>query len=134
MLAGDRGDAQPVERLGRDVGLAADDQPGPVEEFRSVAPQLVEQDARLLFGRTPVDRREVAQDDECSRPFDVTQELVTEALALGRAFDQAGNVGEHELVILEPHHAEVRFERGERVVGDLRLRGAHRAEEHQRMK
>ena len=34
-----------------------------------------------------------------------------------------------ELVVVEPHHAEVRFERGERVVGDLGLGRAHRRDQ-----
>ena len=50
---------------------------------------------------------------------------MAEALALGRAFDEPGDVGEHELVLVEAHHAEVRHERGERIVGDLRLGRAH---------
>ena len=45
--------------------------------------------------------------------------------SLGRAFDEAGDVGEDELVLVEPHHAEVRHERGERVVGDLGFGRAH---------
>ena len=57
--------------------------------------------------------------------LDVAQELVAEALAFGRAFDEAGDVGEDELVLVEAHHAEVRDERGERVVGDLGLGRAH---------
>ena len=49
--------------------------------------------------------------------------------ALGRALDEAGDVGEHELVVAEAHHAEVRLERGERVVGDLGLGRAHRRDQ-----
>ena len=51
----------------------------------------------------------------------MAQELVTEPAALGRAFDQTRDVGEDELVIVEPHDTEVRLERRERVVGDLGL-------------
>ena len=54
---------------------------------------------------------------------------MAEPAALGRALDQPGDVGEHELVVVEPHDAEVRLERGERVVGDLRLRRAHRRDQ-----
>ena len=46
-----------------------------------------------------------------------------------RAFDQAGNVGQHEFAAVDPHHAELRMQRGERIVGDLRLGGADRGEE-----
>ncbi len=59
------------------------------------------------------------------RPLDVAQELVAEPAPLGRALDQAGDVGEHEIVVLPAHHTEVRFQRGERVVGDLGLGRAH---------
>ena len=55
-------------------------------------------------------------------PLDVAQELVAEAPALAGALDEAGEVGDDELgVVVEAHHAEVRLEGGERVVGDLRL-------------
>ena len=48
---------------------------------------------------------------------------------LGRALDETGDVGEHELVVAEAHDTEVRLERRERVVGDLRLRRAHRRDQ-----
>ena len=54
---------------------------------------------------------------------------MAEAASLGRALDQPGDVGQHELVVLEPHDAEVGHERRERVVRDLRLRRAHRRDE-----
>ena len=50
---------------------------------------------------------------------------MAETAALGRALDEPGDVGEHELVVLPAHDAEVRLERGERVVGDLGLGRAH---------
>src|SRR5436189_133371 len=59
-----------------------------------------------------------------ARPLDVAQELVPETLSFSGAFDEPGDVGEHELVLMEAHDAEMRFERGERIVGNLRLRRA----------
>ena len=54
--------------------------------------------------------------------FDVSQEAMAETLALVRALDQAGHVGHHEAaVVAERDHAQVGHERGEGVVGDLRL-------------
>jgi hypothetical protein len=52
--------------------------------------------------------------------LDVPQKLNSEAVAFVRAFDDAGNIGHNErAVIAELNDAEVRFERGERVIGDL---------------
>src|SRR6266849_1131859 len=45
-----------------------------------------------------------------------------------RTLDQARNIGEHEFAPVDPHHAELRNERGERVIGDFRLRGADRGQ------
>ena len=46
---------------------------------------------------------------------------MAQAAALARPFDQPGNVGHHELVLVEADHAQVRLEGGEGVVGDLGL-------------
>ena len=55
---------------------------------------------------------------------------MAEAATLARALDQAGEVGDDELgVVVEPDHAEVGLEGGERVVGDLRLGGGDRGDE-----
>ena len=53
--------------------------------------------------------------------LDVGEELVPEPGAGARALDQPRNVGDHELAVVELERAEHRLERGERVVGDLRL-------------
>jgi len=49
----------------------------------------------------------------------VAQEPVAEALAGGGAGDQAGHVGQDEVVLAGADHPEHRLEGGERVVGDL---------------
>ena len=70
--------------------------------------------------------------DEDPRPLHVAQECVAESGAAARALDQARDVGDRRapLVLLpEVHHPEVRFERGERVVGDLGRRRGHRGED-----
>ena len=60
---------------------------------------------------------------EHARALDVAQELVAEAGAGVRAVDEAGNVDHHErLFVGDAHDAELRLERGERIVGDLRAR------------
>ena len=61
--------------------------------------------------------------------LDVAEEARAEPGAFVRALDQARNVGQHEVEARRAHHAEVGMQRGEGVVGDLRLGGAHRGEE-----
>ena len=80
------------------VGPGADDEPGPVEQLGLVAPQLVEQDPLLLGRRALVGRRPGRAGDQDPGPLDVAQELVAEAPALAGALDEAGDVGDHELV------------------------------------
>ena len=59
----------------------------------------------------------------------VAEEAVAEADAFMRAFDQPGQIGEHEFALVDAHDAELRMQRGEGIVGDLRLgRGDHRQE------
>ena len=46
---------------------------------------------------------------------------MAETAALARALDEAGDVGHDEVVLVEAHHAEMRFEGREGIVGDLGL-------------
>ena len=75
------------------------------------------------------------------RTLDVAQELVAQALALARALDEAGDVGNDIGVLAGTHHTQVGHERGKRIVGDLGSGGthardkrglAHRGEAHER--
>ena len=60
---------------------------------------------------------------EETRALEVSEELMAEAGAVGRALDEPGDVGDGQLALLRPvHHAEHGLERRERVVRDLRLR------------
>jgi hypothetical protein len=59
----------------------------------------------------------------------VLEEPEAQALALAGTLDETGNVGHDELGVVVAHDAQVGFERGERVVGDLRLGGADDADE-----
>ena len=59
----------------------------------------------------------------------MAEEAVAEAGALMRALDQARNIRQHEFAAIGIHHAELRMQRGERIVGDLRFRGADGREE-----
>ena len=61
--------------------------------------------------------------------LDMAEEAVAEAGALMRALDQAGNIGQHEFAAVGIHDAELRMQRGEGIVGDLRPRRADLGEE-----
>ena len=55
---------------------------------------------------------------------------MAETFALRRALDEARDVSEHHLeLVVHPDDTEVRLQRGERIVGDLGLRGRHRTDE-----
>ena len=58
------------------------------------------------------------------------QEPDAEPRAFRRALDEPGNVGHHEAAMLaDAHHAEIRVQRGERIIRDFRPRRRHRADE-----
>ena len=63
------------------------------------------------------------------RALNVAQELMAQPLALARALDETGDVGNNVRIFAGTHHAEVRNERGERVVGNLRTGGTHARDE-----
>jgi hypothetical protein len=72
-------------------------------------------------------RRRVQHVHQHRGALDVPQELHARALAGGRARDQARARRPREGLVAGLHHAQVGHQRGERVVGDLRLgRGHHR--------
>ena len=69
--------------------------------------------------------------DQDSRPFDMAQERVAQTCPGTRAFDQARNVGDRRPArflicgvedVAQVQHAQIRLERRERIVGDLRPR------------
>ena len=106
------------------VGPRADDDAGPARAGRAgSAPSSSSSTRSCSAGRrAPSSGGQVDQQHQHPGPLDVAQELVAEALALAGALDEAGDVGDDELVaVVEAHHAEVGLERGERVVGDLGL-------------
>jgi hypothetical protein len=60
----------------------------------------------------------------------VPEEPVAESPAVAGALDQPRDVGDHEVRgVVDAHHAEVRLEGGERVVGDLRPGGRDDADQ-----
>ena len=83
----------------------------------------------MLIGFARIVAGAVDQMQQHAAAFGVAEEAVAEADAFMRAFDQAGQIGEHEFALVDAHDAELRMQRGERIVGDLRLGGADRGEE-----
>ena len=59
----------------------------------------------------------------------MTQKLVTQALALGSALDQAGNIGNRKAQIPVTHHSQIGRERRKRVISNLGARGRHAGDE-----
>src|SRR5579862_126457 len=54
----------------------------------------------------------------------VAEKAVAEADPFVRTLDEARNISEHKFASIHVHNAELRIERGERIIGDLRLGGA----------
>ena len=78
--------------------------------------------ARILRG--PIDEMQ-----QHAATLGVAQETVAQSRSFVRAFDQTGQVGHDEFTPVDFNHAELRMQRGEWVIGDLRLCGTHRSEE-----
>ena len=54
---------------------------------------------------------------------------MTESRALSRALDQAGDIGDDETaVVVDAHHAEIRMQGGEGIVGHLGACGGNRTD------
>src|ERR1051326_849404 len=76
---------------------------------------------RVLVGM--IVGREIDEMHEHGATLDVPQELIAEPVTFVRAFDQAGDIGDDErLIVISSDDTEVRNERREGIVGDLRLR------------
>ena len=88
------------------------------------------QNLQLFVRLDAVERHQIDEVAQHPGALDVTEELVAESATLARALDESGDVGHHEFRgVIHAHDAEVRFESGERVVRDLRLRGRHGGDE-----
>ena len=85
--------------------------------------QFAADDVEILDRVAAAGRRDVDHVHQDLGSFQVREELRAQAVSLVRAFDQARDVGHDERpVIAQLHDAEVRRQRRERVVGDLRPR------------
>jgi hypothetical protein len=87
-------------------------------------------DFEILHGIARVRIARVDQMDDEARAFEMLEKARAEAGAFMGAFDQTGNVGDHESathagrgVRIGRDDAEVRFESGERIRGDFWTRG-----------
>ncbi len=66
----------------------------------------------------------IEQMDQEARPLEVAQEPIAEPRARVRPLDEAGDVGDDEApLVRQPNRAQVRDQRREGIVGDLRARG-----------
>ena len=86
-----------------------------------VEAELAANDLEVLDRIAPRRAGHVDQMDQHLRALDVTQKLMAESVALVRAFDQPGHVGDDEAALVaQRDDAEIGRERRERIVGDLR--------------
>jgi hypothetical protein len=87
-----------------------------------VQAQLPLDDLEAARGIRPVGRRQVEDVDEQPRPLDVGEEIVADPGSPAGALDQARDVGDDELVIVEVQRSQDGLQRGEGIGGDLRMR------------
>ena len=122
---GDRGTVR-LSLVGREQVDLVQYQPALLRGERRVVPLEFGDDGAGVRDRIgSVHRRDVDEVQEQSRAGEMTQEAGAEPVAVRRALDEAGDVGHDEASVrLDRDHAEVRVQRGERVVGDLRARAA----------
>jgi hypothetical protein len=122
-----------------DVHLVEDDdtrtvaqvaEPGVLGQLGLVVRQFVLQGTDIVDG-IALGLQRGAVDDVCEHrgALDVPQEVQAQTLALRRPGDQSGHVGDGEDAMADIDHTEVRLQRGEGVVSDLRLRRRQNADQ-----
>ena len=125
--------AQALEGLARPrhVALVGNDHLGTLGKLGRIGLKLMVNGLVVLDGVSAlVAAREIHDVHDESRTLDVAKELVPQALALARALDEAGDVGDDEGAGLPgANDAEVGHERREGIVGDLGARRAHARDE-----
>ena len=110
----------------RRVALVGNDDLRTLRKLGAILLELAVDDA-IVLNRIAILKTTRHVDDvhDQSRTLNVAQELVTQALTLARAFDKTGDVSNDVRIFAGTHHAEVRHERGKRVVGNLGAGGTH---------
>ena len=112
------------------IALVGDDDLRTIGKVGCIAAELIVDDAVILEGIAAlIAARDIDNVQDQSRALDMTQELMAQALALGRALNETRNVGNDIGILAGAHHAEIGHERGERVVGYLGAGGAHAGDE-----
>ena len=71
----------------------------------------------------------VNQRQDGGAAFGMTQKAVAQTDTFMRAFDKTGKIGQHEIGLVHFHHAQLRFQGGEGIVGDLGPRRRHARQE-----
>ena len=110
----------------RQVALVAHDDGGALSKLVGIHGELGLDDLVVVNRVTTlIGTAQVDDVHDEGRALHVAQELVAQTLALAGALDEAGDVRDDVVVVLNAHHAEVGLERGEGVVGNLGAGGAH---------
>ncbi len=107
---------------GHQVPLREHDQLGPKLQPGAVGAQLL---PHRLVRRDGVLARDVDQMDQHAAALHVSEELVSQPRALRGALDQAGDVGEDQLAVVELERPEHGLDGRERIGGDLRRGPRH---------
>ena len=110
----------------RRIALVGDDDLRTLRKLGAILLELTVDDT-VILDRIAILKpaRHVNDMHDERRALNVTQELMAQALALACALDQTRNVGNDVRILTGTHHAEVRHERGKRIVGDLGSGGTH---------
>ncbi len=115
------------ERVGIDgVDLRQDDDLRLFGEAAIIGLQFV---ADRLIGLARMFAAGVDEMQKHAAALDMAEEMIAEAEAFMRALDQPRNIGEHEFAAVAGDDAELRMQRREGIIGDLRLGGGDRGEE-----
>src|SRR5437763_3481590 len=77
-----------------------------------------------------VERREIHDMEQQTSALQMPQKAVTEPRTFRGALDQSRDIGDHEAAaFVGAHHAEMRYERGEWIVGHAWTRGGDRPDQ-----
>ena len=110
----------------RRVALVGDDDLRTLRKLGAILLELTVDDA-VILNRVAILKTARHVDDmhDERRTLNVAQELVTQALALARALDKTGDVGNDVRIFAGTHHAQIGHECGKRVVSNLGAGGTH---------
>jgi len=117
---------QPLESVavrGQEVDLVRRDDHRTVRQISRVLPKFLVNLLEVLDGIPVLAAGYVHNVHKQTAAVDVPQKIVAQTRALRRALDDTGNVGHHEGdALLDVDDAEIRKQRGEVIVCNLRVR------------